>query len=452
MNISDLINKVRARQRVDAIVKNIHKFGLILLSVYLLVFLASRTLSLIPDGFTLATVFVPLGLAMILAFAFTKEKERAHSAAALDDAVKSPDLFLTAELIESSAGDYQNIVLEQAQRRAENVNVQKVIPYQWSDQFRNIGIALGLLILMVAFLPQLDPFGYNEVRAAVVAQEKDLEKSERATAERKDILKRQEGLTKKSVDTAMANLKMTYKDLKPKEVKQNLAKLNKEQKKVGEMWRKLSEKKLRQNLERKPQQKFGSGRDDKSEKWKKDLAEGKTEAINKAIDDIKKKIDELKNEKDAAKKQKLQSEIKKKVEEMKDAVGKGMNAAQAENSLKRALEELAMSDMGKMSKESLEAMKKSLELTKKELEQLGDEVQALKEMEEMLESIQKAKQANQKKDGIDGKDLEGCESIQDYTKKYEEWAKQQQELGESQPCPGCEGTGEEKNAEGEGVP
>jgi len=425
-NISQLINKVNRRQRSSSIASNCYKFSIVYFILYLLAFICSRVLAVIPDAFDLTTLFIPLGLAALTAMLFTKPTSETSSAAALDASVNSKDLFLTAQLIENSAGDYQNIVLQQAQDKAKTIQVNKVVPYRFSEKIRNLGLLMSMFVLAILFLPQWDPFGYEEVRQLTTARENDLKKSSKATAMRKDILKKKKEQSKAELDKATKELAATFDQMQAGKKKENFKKLNIQQKKIGSMWRQMNEQKLKQQMARKTQQRFGSNSSDESKEWKKDLLKGNTDKLKKRIDDLKKKIDALSEEKNAAKKQQMRSEIKKEAEKIKDFLGNGMNAAQAANSMKRALEELAMSDMKNISKESLEAMKNSMELSKEEIEKLGEDISAMREMEEMLEAIQRAKQANESQDGLDGKNTEGCKNIQDYMEKYKEWTEGQE--------------------------
>jgi len=425
-NITQLINKVNKRQRSNSIARNCYKFSIIYFILYLLAFIASRVFAVIPDAFELITLAIPLGLATITAVLFTQPISSSSSAAALDASVKSKDLFLTAQLIENSAGDYQNIVVQQAQDKSTTVQVEKVVPYHFSKKIRNLGLILSLLILGILFLPQWDPFGYEDIRQLNTERAGDLKKSSQATAMRKDILKKKKEKTKAETEQASKELAATFDQMQIGKKKENFKKLNIQQKKIGNMWRQMNEEKLKQHMARKAQQKFGSSNSEESKQWKKDLLNGNSDKLKKKIDELKKKIDAISKEKDVSKKQKMRSELKKEAEKLKDFLGNEMKATQAANAMKRAIEELAMSDMKNISKESLEAMKKSLELSKEEIEKLGEDIQAMKEMEEMLEAIQRAKQANENKDGIDGKDTAGCENISDYMEKYKEWTKDQE--------------------------
>jgi hypothetical protein len=113
----------------------------------------------------------------------------------------------------------------------------------------------------------------------------------------------------------------------------------------------------------------------------------------------------------------MQQKARKRLQELADFAGKKANSNELGAALKRAMEQMELGKKEGMSSEGLEAAKQSLELSKMELEQLAQSIDDLNQLEKSLQAIQKARQANSK-ESLDGKQCEGCQSIDDYAELY----------------------------------
>ena len=186
--------------------------------------LVAGLLALLPDWFT------PALLCVIPA---------KHTARLIDERTGSKKLFLTAAMIEESPGDFQPIVLQQAEERAGELQPAKVLPFVWQRGLRDVACVAAVVAVGVMFLPQFDPFKKQEQRQKIAKEEEErLRATKKITALRAEQIAESPKTDK--VEKARAELEKTVKAAKPEEKEANMKRLGEHQKELGEMWRKAS--------------------------------------------------------------------------------------------------------------------------------------------------------------------------------------------------------------------
>src|SRR4029077_16737666 len=178
---------------------------------------------------------------------------------------------------------------------------------------------------------------------------------------------------------AIENLKNSLNHMKPSERADNLKELVGQQKHLGDMWRKLSNEKLKELLSHNAQgQEFGAISKDKLEKWTKELQEGSTKSLQRELDEIKKDLEQLAKTDDPVKKAELEKQIKKRMKDLSDFANDRVNSKPLTAALQRAMKQLERAKMEGMDQEAIQAAQKSLDLTKLELKEIAQSAKDLK--------------------------------------------------------------------------
>ena len=221
--------------------------------------LASRLFGLLPGWFTPVTLAVFPAGALVLAWIFYRRADVTDAARLADAQMGTHDLFLTASLIEHSLGAYQDLVLNDAEQRAAKMLPQKVVPYHWQRDTFRICAALAVLGLGVYVLPQFDPFRLHQRQRQLAEQREHVREISKATEVRAALLEQKRaGEQTDVVKQAVANLEKTFQDAKPNDKAGTLARLNEQQKILGQLWKQTSEEKLKNALNLPPPtQSFG---------------------------------------------------------------------------------------------------------------------------------------------------------------------------------------------------
>ena len=456
---SALLSKVMFRMRLLALMYAAVYSFVAGLSIYLIAFLVQRLTGLFPNYFAPETLaFVP-AFAIVGAVLFHRRPQLHDAARRVDESAGARDLFLTVCMLDDSAGQFQSVVADNAEKRAEKVDPSLVVRFNgrivdwsmWST------LAAAAVVMTVLFFPwQLDPFGKVAAAQEVENAKKELIASKKATESRKAQLMKKEdpedkGEVSKDVKKAVDDLKMAFNRAKPKEQRANAEALGKNQKIIGEKWRKLSAEKLKDLVAQLPEiQNFGgSASQEKMEQWTKEMMEGSTESLQKEVNQIKDDLERLMKEKDPVKKAEMKRQLKKKMQALEDFATDKVNSKQLAAALKRAQKQLELTDKEGMSAEEVkEALQQSMELAKAELEEVKQSAKDLKELEKALETLQMAKKLNEQQQ-LDGEEVEGFQTLDDYKELYAQMMGEGA-AGESEEE--GEGTGAEGIGEGGEVP
>jgi len=416
-----LIRRVARRQEAASVGARLYAALLVVASAYAALLLCSRLLALIPDVFEPATLLVVPGLALALGFLLRHRPAPTETARLIDRTIETDDLFLTATLIGESPAEYGPLVLAEARQRSLTVNPAEVIRFRWGARARDALLVMAVLLAGVAFLPQFDPFGKEADRLRRAQRRAQLGESRKATKLRTARLQQKKTDARHSdkVQASLDGLMKTFNGMKPTAKQGNLKRLGDRQKELGELWRKISQSKLRDAFGRmSSNQRFGGGDAHKTSRWKRQLQKGDLSGLKKELAELKKMTQELAKAPNSPAREQRKRELSRRLRNLSDFLGKEMNSKSLNAALNRALQQLAMGEAAELSQEAMQALQESLELSALEMESLAQSLRDLQALEEGLRAMQLAKRLNEMR-GLDGQACSGCEGIADYADLYE---------------------------------
>lgn len=414
-------------------------------AVYVIALLVSRSTGWASGQFLTLHLPILAVLSLAVSALFHRRPTVVDAARRVDVHGQTRDLFLTITKLGDSVGEFQPLVVQSAEKTAQQHHPRQVVQFPWQQPSLQTALVALLVWGGIALFPQFDPFG--KVAAAQAAEQRGekLAVARRATKERMEELKSAEEASEKNAEVAKAleKLKHVLGKMEKGKPAENRAGLASEQKKLGALWRKLSAEKMAEMLTKNSsEQAFGESADASQQKWAKELQEGNANGLRKELAEMQALAEKIKQAKDPAEKAQLQSELKKKAQQMKEFAAEKIQNKALKAALDRALEQLEswkQPGQGKEAeKEALEALKESLELAKAEIKQLELSAKEMKELQEALKTIQMAKQLNDK-NKLDGEGEESGMSLEEYQEMYEQMMA---EMGDG------EGEG---NGDGEGL-
>ena len=376
------------------------------MGLFAVALLASRLFGLLPGRITPVTLAAFLAGALVLAWIFHRRTDDADAARLADARMGTHDLFLTASQIKQSLGAYQDLVLKSAEQQAAKTVPQKVVPYNWQRGTFRICAGLVVLALAAYCLPQFDPFHLNQRQRQLSEKRELVREISKATEARAALLdQKRAGEQADLVNQAVASLEKTFQEAKPNDKAGTMARLNEQQKVLGQLWKQTSEEKLKNALNLPPPtQSFGLADPAKTQQLQNDLQKGDVSSANKELDDLKKKAEELAKTQDPVAREKLRQEVMDRLQNLKNTLDQQLSSQAVDTDLQRALEQLAMSNTPELSGESLKGMSDSLKLTQEELAQLAKAMADMKNIEEALKALQLAKMVHNLKP-LDGQDF-----------------------------------------------
>lgn len=418
--MKQLLKQVAQRQRLSLLGSRFHRFLLWSAAAYLLVLLISRLLGVIPAWFTPVTQVIVPGVALLLALVFAPRTHPDDAARCLDTHLKTKDLFLVASSLDHSLGQYQPVVLAQAEQRATGVSPAHVVRFQWQRPFLQEFGALAAISLAVWLLPQLDPFGREKARQQQTQQEQRLVESRKATAVRTALLeKKTEGEHTEQIKAVVEELKKTFQQAQPSDKAGTLAKLNEEQKDLGQLWKQLGEDKLKNALQRAvANQDFGMSDPDKARQMKSDLQKGDATSAMKEISELKAMADKLAQAKDPVAREKMRQELANRLQDLRETLAQQMGSQPMDAAMQRAMEQLQMANQKGLTDEALKGLSESLHLTAEELKQLAQAAKDLQNVEDALKAVQSAKRLHGEKP-LDGKQCKPGGDMSDYAAQFD---------------------------------
>lgn len=409
-----LIERVARRQQIAAFGARL-RLGLIGASAaYFVCLLLARLLALLPDWFTLPSLGVIPVTGILYALIFHKRISPKATARLIDERTGSKELFLTTALLDDSSGDYQPIVLEQAEMRAAEIQPTRVLPFVWQRGLRDSLASVALVAVAVLFLPHFDPFGKEETRRKLAKEEDRLSETKKITALRAEQLA--ESPNTDQVEKALAALENTFKQARPEEREANLKQLAEHQKELGEMWRKASNEAPKESFE-KSAQGFGQLDPKKAQEWKEELKKGDTTAVKQEMKEIAEEMKKLAAMPESAEKRALREQLQQRLNALSEALKQQMNSPALNAALQRAMEQLDLAKLEQLSKSALEAAQDSLTLSQEELEKLAQSLKDLENLEQALKNLQMAKRLADAK-CLDGEACKNCEGMSDYAALY----------------------------------
>jgi hypothetical protein len=447
-----LIKRVRGRLLFAAIGLRLFLAFVGASIAYAVALLVSRFLGVIPqEWFGWESLAVIPAAAIVITTVWHRRPSTEDAARRIDHHAGTKDLFLTMTMLETAAGEYRPLVSHSAEAKAANIRPSLVVPFEGAERFAYATAAVLVLALGIWKLPQFDPFGKVQAATEIKQRVEKLAESKKATEQRAAQLKRHETSDEDvspEVKAATDELKAAFRKMKPLEKGENLKTLVREQKILGEMWRRISAEKLKDLLNQSNQnQQFGAAENPKLQKWTKELQEGSTESLQQHLDQIMKDVQQLANTEDPTKRAELEQKIKKELKELQQLANDKLNSKPLNAALERAMKQLESSKMEDLKKDALDALEKSMELTKLELKEIAQSAKDMKQLEEALKTIQMAKALNDK-EKLDGEETEDAQTIEDYAELY---AQMMAEMGEMAMEEGeGEGEGENDTQRGEG--
>lgn len=418
-------------------------------ATYASALLVTRLTGLVPDLFTPATVAIPALVALALAttvIGLRRATAPVAIARLVDQRLSTNDLFLTAQAIDGSAGDYQALVLARAVTRAAATNAAAIQPL---SPWRHSGVAAaitGVLVMGVITLPQLDPFGREAERARVTKREHQLQLAQQAAKARIETLAQAHTdlPTSAAVAQQLAKLVATFDQLKTGNTAANNQQLSAVQKELGKaLMQAREQQQFNANVDQESDlQRLGAGNFNKSDTLRQELAKGESSAAQKQLDQLKELTERLATSSDPAQQQQLRAEIKQRLDQLNDSLGK--QGKQANHALSQALDQLAQSGNPGTNKAALNALTDSLDLAKAELSAMAQGTRDVEQLKEALQAMQMARKLNELGDlsasGNEGGTNPGKQSLADYKKLYAQLLKQRGQ-GEEDGPPGSGGMG-----------
>jgi hypothetical protein len=446
-----LLARVQARLRTISFARSFYRASLAAILLGVIAVTAVRLLGLVAPAdqrpeWLLAIPFASL----IIAGLFYRRVEKTSAARAIDDHAKTRDLFLTLSTLSSSAGEFQPLVAQSAQKVAERIAPEVVVPYRFARPLGKLIAAAAVFALLVQLLPQLDPFGKVEASLKAEAQKKELAEMRRAAKIRKEELEKKirvDEENSKELDNQVEGLKSALRAMKPKEQQANSKVLQTKKNELGDQWKMASTEELRKLLSQQAQeQQFGGARSQKMNEWLKDLQEGRSDQLQKEMQKAEETMQAMMEAKTAEEREKLASQLKRELQDLKKFASEKASSKELTAALDKAIKALEAAKQGQknsdgsksdeqMTQEAMEALKESMELSKTELQELARNAGDLKKLEEALKTLQQAEQLNQQGQ-LDGEQCEGCQTLAEYAEMYRQMMGENPGEGEGTGNPG----------------
>ncbi len=407
-----LLRQTASRLWLSARGRHWRRGGLAAVVVALVLLLAARLLGLLTIGFTpLALGALPI-VALVLALALARRPSPHDTARVIDARSGGKELFLTAALIGEAPGEFQLIVVAQAEERAAQLKPADLAPWRWQRGALHALAATALLLAALRWLPQLDPFKKVEQREKTAQQEEKVNEQRKLTALRKAELAAQSQRQAAQMQEALAQLDKTFKEARPQEKEATLQRLAEEQRALGELWRKVNNDQLKQALERAAQ---SFGREDAAQRktWREQLQKGDLSGIKQELAALREQLQQLAATPDSAEKRAAHEQLAQQLNQFAEAMKELTRSPQVSDALSRALAQLDAAKLSQLSQEAMQDAMDSLQLSEQELEQLAQSMKDGKSLEEALKNLQMAKQlAGLGK--LDGEACQGANNMGDY--------------------------------------
>ncbi|GAB5442607.1 MAG: hypothetical protein Fues2KO_29560 [Fuerstiella sp.] len=427
-----LMSRVRNRLRVTSVAHAFYRSSMVVLVMSILVLLSNRLLGLIPreQEQPLWLLSIPV-LAGLAALVIHRRVEQQAAARAIDEHAKTRDLFLTLASLDTSAGEYQPLVASAAEQKAEQIDVQQVVPFRLSDRLLRLSIVVAVLAAVAIWLPQFDPTGRVEAATKQEEQKKEIKTILREAMKRKDQLDKEASRDEEldeALEAKIKELQSDFRKMEPRKQESNARVLKSHGTEMNEMWKAAANEQLRRMMhEPLSQQRLGGARNQKMNEWLKDLKEGKTDSLKQELKKAQETMQAMAEAKTPEERKALERELKKDLQTLQRFAKTKAGSRELNEALSKALKALAASkpkdgessQQDEMSKEAMQALKESLELSEKEMEEVARSAKELKKLEEALKTIQQAEKLNNQ-EALDGSKCEGCETLEDYAALYEQ--------------------------------
>lgn len=412
-------------------------------AIYAVALLGTRLTGLVPDVFEPWTLALPAGLALLVGLAWPSRPTAHEAARSIDSAQNTRDLFLTLTMLPTTAGEYQPLVVTDAEQAAIRVNPSVAVPFTWEQRALATVATLAVLFCGQMFLPTLDPFGKVAEAKQEASSEKKLAEKKKETEIRKAQLKEKEldNALSPDVEKAIAGLMNSLRQMKKDQPKKNYESLVANQKNLGEKFRATNEALKELMSKSSLDQKFGAQNLSELKRWTESLQNGSSEELAKEMEKLKEDLELLQKTDDPVAKTEMERKIEKRLKAMADLATDQVGSKSLQAAVQRAKEQLeAAKADGKMTQEEKQALQDSLDVAKMELQQIAQSARDLKALEESLQAIADAKKLNGEGQ-LDGAMTDALTAMEQYKELYEELIAQM----------GGEGDGEGGEGDGEGT-
>lgn len=427
---ANLLERVRARLQIVSVARSLYVSSLVVFTVAVVAVLAIRLLGLIPRSQEdpLWLLAIP-AVAAIATGLFHRRVEQQAAARVVDQHAQTKDLFLTLSSLSDSAGEYQPLVTSSAEQRAEQIVPDDVVPFRFADRLARLAGVAALLALAVLLTPQLDPFGQVEAATKVEEQQKEILAIRKEAMSRSDRLKKEaERAAEESddIDNKVSQLKSDFRKMQPKKVESNAKVLDSHRMDLGDLWKSAASNEQLRRMMNQPvsNQQLGGTRNEKLNEWLKDLQQGKTESLQKELQQAQQTMKAMAEAKDPEQRKKLASQLQKELQDLQKFAKDKAGSKELTEALNKAMKSLQAcknpggeGDQKELSQEAMQALKESLQLSEQEMEQLAQAAKDMKKLEDALKTLQQAQQLNQQQQ-LDGSKCEGCETLEDYAELY----------------------------------
>ena len=378
--------------------------------------MGARLLAIVPDSVVAVSLWCGPLIAFCIAALLGRRSSPREIGRLIDRRTDSKELFLTASMIKTSGGGFQDIVMTKAAARAARLTPAAIVPFRWQRGARDVLVAGILLAAAVYWLPQLDPFGRNRQRQKVAQQAQRLSETKKATALRADQLAHEGVAESEQIQRALAELEKTFKQAKPDLREANLKRLAEQQKELGELWRKVARDLPHDSFE-KAAQNLGAADMQKAEQMRKELEKGDLSSAKKEISQLREAMQKLAALPESAEKRARQEELTQRLGSLAQTLAQEFNSPQLNAALSRALQQLDMAKLAQLGEKGMDAARDSLNLTEQELQNLAGMLKDARSLEEALKNLQMARQlASQCL--LDGEACKNCNGMGDYAALY----------------------------------
>lgn len=416
--------------------------------VYLLAVLVTHGTGMYSEYFPWWSALIVPALALVVGVITHHRPSETVAARLADERAGTHDLFLTAAMLDTAAGDYKSLVSEAAEGEAPKVQPSTVVPFDWTGRTVQACGIMGVLIAST-FLPNFDPFGNQEEQAKQEQTQKQIKEVKQIAAQRAAALERNqvEAVHSEEVQKKLEEMKNEFQKMKPNNPKQNLDRLRQMQKEIGQQWKKSSEQRAKDALNRRrSSHKLGQG-SRVTEEWKSDFEKGKTDGLRQEMNRLQDLAKELSKTTDEKRQQELRDDIQKGLENMAEFSQNEAGSKNLTDSINNASKMAETAGKEGMTEEAAEALEEALKQSEMELEQIAQSVRDVKSLEEALKTIQDAKELNDM-EPLDGEQMNRSDALEEYREMMKERLEQQKQQNQSQnqdgqqgDCETCSGSG-----------
>ncbi|MCA9061405.1 MAG: hypothetical protein KDA96_00015 [Planctomycetaceae bacterium] len=433
-----LLQRVESRLKLASLTRAIYLSSLATLAAGCAGVIAVRLLGLIPkDQQRMEWALLLPAVAVLVAFLTHKRVVRQVAARRIDQHAGTDDLFLTLATLDSSAGEYQPLVSLSAEQKAESIEPTVVVPFRVQRPILHLVSVLTVLILLFAFVPQLDPFGKLEAVERSVKAKKELTVITRAAKERTQQLEQKALIASErndEIEKEIGKMLSDFRQMKPKEREANSRVLGSHRSDLNDQWKMVNSDQLREMLSQQiSSQQFGGERSQKMNDWLKELQQGDTTSLQKEMDEAQETMHAMMNAETAEDRQRLASQLRRQLQDMKRFSSDKASSPELASALDRALKALEAaaqkSENGEpsgseMSQEAAEALQETLKQAAAELQDMARNAKDMQRLEQAMEALRRAESLN-RNGQLDGEQCEGCQSLADYAELYKKMMKGQ---------------------------